>query len=437
MRLRWLVVVTVLGVLGCHADSLGPDQRKPPYLAVLSKIETGNLPDPNLKFEYRIIDVSAGGVFDTTVRLAPTDTLILSVRAATYEVRLQNLPPKCVSRYGPTEFVVIPEAINTAIARFFVSCNLPLAITVFTAGGPDSLSFVWELTGAGGTQRTGIIRVKEEVVILNPLPPGEYQFALWNLPSNCEVTTAGRRRQVAVVVPDGGTQLQFAVVCSQTANRPVITSFAWSYHDSAAVLLARVSDPDRNLLGYYFDVTDCNGRSLLPGGEIERGGLAGGRTALSPTATIVGGYELLQLGIADEVLEGSCASVRVVDDFGNTTPVVERPPIRPTGQPPRATAYNAFLVGTNYLTTQLEVEDPDADFWGVFVVAELRDGTLRGVPDGRNDIGIYNTQGYESNQVPNLFFQGRIAYSDVYAQIIYLVDGAGNFRRLVDRDPFK
>jgi hypothetical protein len=94
-------------------------------------------------------------------------------------------------------------------------------------------------------------------------------------------------------------------------------------------------------------------------------------------------------------------------------------------------------VGTNYLATQLEVEDPDADFWGVFVAAELRDGTLRGVPDGHNDIGIYNTQGYESNQVPNLFFQGRIAYSDVYAQFIYLVDGAGNFRRLVDRDPFK
>ncbi len=243
---------------------------------------------------------------------------------------------------------------------------------------------------------------------------------------------------MALVHPDGGTQLQFSVVCSQVENRPVITAFAWSYHDSAAVLLAQVSDPDRNLVGYYFDITDCNGRSLLPRGEIERGGLAGGRTALSPTATFIGAYELSQLGLPDDALEGSCATLRVVDGFGNTTPPVERPQLRPSlTAPPNATSYNAFLVGTSYLTTRLEVEDPDADYWGVFVAAELRDGALRGTTDGTNDIGIYNTQGYESNQIPDLVFQGRIAYSDVYAQIIYLVDAAGNFRKLVDRDPFK
>ncbi|MEZ4455742.1 MAG: hypothetical protein R2882_04195 [Gemmatimonadales bacterium] len=421
----------------CKGDSLGPARAGgPPYLAVVAKIESGTIADPSLKFEYRIRDVSEGGTLDTTIAVSPADTVILSVRPASYQIDLLELPPKCVSRYGPIDVVVVPEGINTALSRFFITCNAPLAVTVYTAGGPDTVQFVWELTNEAGVQQTGFIRNKLETLIFNPLTPGAYAFSIWNMPSNCEVITPGRRTQQVMVSADGGDLLQFSVTCSDPEHRPVIGSFTWSFHDSAAVFRADVSDPDRDLIGYYFDITDCEGHSVRPGGEIERGGLNTGRTAFAASTTIIGGYEYVQLGMGDAQLAGHCASLRVVDASGNTTPPVERPVLRDPGVPPVATDYNAFFIGTSRLATRLSVVDADGDFFGVFVLAELRDGVLRG-QDGETDIGIYNTQGYDNTLVPDLPLGGRITTADVYAQIVYLVDDKGHFRRIVDRDPFQ
>ena len=84
---------------GCHpGDATGPSQPKPPYIAVVAKVESGGLPDPNVKFQYHVTDLSTEGALDTLIDLAPSDTLILSVRPATYRIKLENLPAKCVSR---------------------------------------------------------------------------------------------------------------------------------------------------------------------------------------------------------------------------------------------------------------------------------------------------------------------------------------------------
>src|SRR5262245_56155857 len=91
-------VVSIIGGGACHAgESLGPDDQGPPYIAIVPKLETGTLPDAHVQFKYHVVDLSEGGVLDTMIVKAPTDTLILSVRPATYAVTLENIPEKCVS----------------------------------------------------------------------------------------------------------------------------------------------------------------------------------------------------------------------------------------------------------------------------------------------------------------------------------------------------
>jgi hypothetical protein len=125
----------------------------------------------------------------------------------------------------------------------------------------------------------------------------------------------------------------------------------------------------------------------------------------------------------------------VVDEYGNTTPVVESP-LLPGGQAPVASVFNAALRGTSWLSTTLLASDPDNDFVGTFVAAELRDGILF-PQDGEPDLGIYNTAGYLGTAVPDLPLGSRIQYYDIYSLIVYLVDGRGNFTRLEDTDVFR
>ncbi len=431
-----VLVAGLVGFAACKGgDSLGPSGAKPPYIAVVAKIEAGSLPDPNVKFNYRVIDLSAGGVLDTTITLAPTDTLILSVRPATYEITLENLPAKCVSRYGKTDIVAVPEGTNTAISRFFITCNAPLAVSIFTQGGPDTFQFVWNLDGPGGSQQTGFVDRREQVVILNPLPPGDYIFSVYNVPVDCEVTSPGRRSQKATVKASGGSLLQFSIICSQPAGRPELKTFKWSYRDGVAALYVEAHDPDANLIGYILDLTDCAGRSLLPNGAIERGGLQSLHTSYSQNPTIAAAH---QLDLSDVPGQTRCATLRLVDDFGNVTPLAERMPTPGGTFEPTVVRYNALVVGGIRLTTVLEVEDPSSMYVGAYLTLRLRDGVLGGAPDGKPDIGVYSNQGFlPGSQIPDVNFGSNRAIrspADVQAQVVYLIDRQGRFRRLVDDD---
>lgn len=434
--MRWAgVALAGLAVGGCHAgDSLDPSTPRPPYIAVVPVIETGALPDPALKFDYRIRDVSAGGTLDTVVTLAPTDTLILSVHPATYQIELGNLPKKCVSKYGTTDVVVVPEGINTAVSRFYINCDAPLSVVAFTLGGPDRFQFVWALDGQDGSHRTGFIEHREEAVIVNPLPPGTYVFSIWSTPSACEFTSPGRRSQTVVVPPKGGARLQFVITCSEEKRSPVLSTFRWTYHDGAVAFYADGHDEDGNLIGYAFDLTDCSGHSILPGGEMQRGGLQSWATYRNPDPVIVAAFDV---NLSDQELAGRCAALRLIDDFGNTSPFAEVLPNRTPGSPPFASAYNAVFAGETRLVTRLDASDTDGDYVGAFVTVTLRDGTL-GQLDGKPDVGLYNNQGFLTPQaIPDLPLGGRILFSDVYAQNVYLIDRQGRFTRLVDGDPFR
>lgn len=430
------LLLSAVALAACHPDAAGPSQARPPYIAVVSKIEAGALPDPNVRFQYRVTDLSTGGVLDTTVILAPADTLILSVRPASYQIKLENLPAKCVSRYGTTDVVVVPEGTNTAIARFFISCNPPLAVTLFTLGGPDVFQFVWDLEGPGGSHQTGFVTRREDVVILNPLAPGSYIFSVYNVPSDCDVTSPGHRSQRVTVTPEGGSLLQFSIICSQPAFRPELRKFRWSYHDSVAAFYVEAHDSDANLVGYMFDLTDCAGNSVLRNGAVERGGLQSWSTYLNPDPVFVA---VIQLDLANADVRDRCASLRLIDDFGNTTPLVERLQTPAAPFLPIPSRYNAQLAGPERLVTVLDVDDPAGVYVGFFVALQLRDGLL-GTPDGHPDIGLYTNQGFlPGTQIPDVEFgPGRkiTNYGDVQAQLLYLVDREGRFRRFIDADLF-
>jgi hypothetical protein len=133
---------------------------------------------------------------------------------------------------------------------------------------------------------------------------------------------------------------------------------------------------------------------------------------------------------------GRCTALRVEDQLGNTTPVLELPIRAGEGSAPHATTFNAFTIGMTAIHTSVDVVDAEGDFVGVFAAARMRDGVLA-PPDGNPDIGIYNAAGYLGAEIPDLAFSSRIQYGDVYAVTLFLIDAAGHVTRVVDNDPFR
>ena len=425
----------LLVLAGCPSgESLGPEPRKPPYLAIVAKAETGILTEPGIKYRYRVKALTTGSTFDTVITVSPADTVILQVEPGTYDVKLGDLPAKCVSRYGLTQEIVVPPGTNTAIARYYISCNVPLAVRVYTAGLAVDPNFIWQLESRTGSHNlTGVIQNRDETLIFSSISAGDYTVSLWNAPEQCVFTNNGGRHQKVTVKPTGGGALTFSVICSKPANRPEVIDFRWTYHDSSVVFLATLKDPDYNLSSYIFDLTDCEGNTVLSKGSVQRAGLSAGRTAYQLEPTVIGAFEF---GLSDRELAGHCASLRVEDLDGNTSPLVERLPTFTGESAPEATRFNAVLFSQQLLRTTLAARDADGDFFGTFVMARLRDGALS-PPDGAFDLGIYNAAGYEGTTIPDLPLGGRIAYTDVYGIIVYLVDLHGNFRKYVDDDTFK
>lgn len=426
-----LISVAAAGAMACSGGT-EPTEDGPPYLAIIPKV-SGLAPGDTLpRARYLVQDLSTGGMLDTVIVAAPADTVILPVRPATYGVTLLNLSPTCVSRYGVEAEAVVPEGVNTAVVRYYITCNVPLTVTVSAVGltPPDS-SFIWELSG-GSVLRTGIAPLRG-TVLFEDLAPGTYRFSLYNVPETCAFLSSGGRTQTVTVPPSGQAQLKFGISCARESARPEIRSLFAGYHDGVGVFILHARDPDRDIRGYFWDLTDCNGRSLLPGGARERGGLGSGRTANWDTLTVIGAFEL---GLPDSGFAGQCAMVRVIDAGGNASRALEVPLRDAVTSRPRARSFNARFQGQERLSVDLEVEDPDGDFAGVFGAARLRDGVVS-MPDGQPDIGIYHPAGYLGQTLPDLLLGSRILFSDVYASIVYLVDQKGNFTRLVDEDLFR
>lgn len=423
----WALLLTILiGLAGC-GDATGPTQ--PPYIAIVAVITAAPGTDIGTAYAYRIEEISGTLKIDKTFRVAPTDTVIMPVKPATYRITLTGLPPQCQVRNGAQIFLLVPVGSNTAIWRYQISCESQLTLTTGTDGFAADNGFIYRVSGPAG-DRTGIM-TGNDTTRMDGLAPGEYDVTLSHVAPNCVVTSDGGTALHFTLDGTGGGRAEFRIVCSDEARRPHLLSFGSSYHDGTSGFLFRVTDPDRDVERYAWDITDCHGKSVLPGGGRLRRGLSQDRSAGQDTVTVFGAIEL---GLPDAGMQGRCTSIRVADEFGNTTPVVEEMIGNETGAGPRPAYFNAQFTTTASLSTQLTITDPM--FAGVFAAALLRDGILF-APDGNPDLGVFNTEGYTDVLVPTVpLGGGRPQYFDYVAVILYLFDSRGNFIRIEDDDLF-
>jgi hypothetical protein len=344
-------------------------------------------------------------------------------------VELSGLPAWCASRYGEDQYVVVFDPPSTALARYYVTCRAPLTVQVSNEGpAPPDPEIVYRLA-SGAFSRAGILH-PHDTLRFDGLAPGEYEFAMSLIADPCVVTTDGGAHPRITIPQGGGAVLDLRIACSEPSQRPRFLHTAASYHDGVSAFVFRVFDPDRDVERYVWDLTDCAGTSVVPGGARLRRGLSSGRTRDRDTVTVIGVYEP---GLSAAEVAGRCTALRVADQLGNTTPLVEVPIRATPGVAPAATMFNAYSVGTSAIRTDLAVQDGDGDFLGVFATARMRDGVLF-APDGNLDVGIYTVAGDLGATVQDLPLGSRIQYGDVYAVVLYLIDAAGHFTRIEDAD---
>ncbi len=424
----YLLLLTLLGLAGCDG---GTQPTQPPYIALIPVITAESGTDVGTQYTYRVTEISGTLHIDETRRVTPRDTVIIPVKPATYRVTISGLPSQCRVQDGAEIYLLVPEGSNTAVWRFLISCQSLITLTTGTDGYAPDDAYIWELKQGGAPVRSGIVG-GNDTVRLDGFPPGDYSVELAHVADHCVISSDGGARRPFTTSGGGGARADFRVMCSDPAHRPELLFFAASYHDSTSGLTFRVADPDGDVERYFWDITDCHGTSAITDGRRQRRGLLLRAPSGPDTLTVFGAIELdLPLG----QLAGRCTSIRVQDEYGNTTPVVERPiPAAPAAGPQPA-LFNARLTTTTTLTTQLQVTA--ASYAGAFAAATLRDGILF-PPDGRPDLGVFNALGYPDDVlIPTVpLGGGRPQYYDYYSVIVYLFDAQGNFSRFEDDDLF-
>ena len=427
-----VLVWVALGGAACR-EATAPAMA-PPYLAIVTRVVAPSPAGIGARYTYRVREASGTLGIDTVVVAAPTDTVILSVPPATYFVELSGVPPVCKTRDAGRAAVVVPPNTNTSIVRYFVTCQAQLTVTMATEGDSaavDSL-YAYHLRTSDGAEHLGLLRGRDTLVFFH-LPEGPATLDLGGLAANCDVTSDGGESPRFVVDSAGGIELDLRVVCSKPDRRPRLEWTRASYHDGVGGLVFHAADPDWDMVGFSWDLTDCHRASLLPGGRRVRDRLQSGRTQNRDTVTVLSAFEI---GLPDSLARGACAAVWVFDYQGNISPIVEVPLDAGDGSPPVATSFNARFLGPQLLRTDLTAADPDGDFLGVFAAALLRDGA-KGPPDGVPDLGYYNTAGFLGAQLPDVALGGgNLTFDNYFAVIVYLFDARGNFTRLEDADLF-
>jgi hypothetical protein len=424
------VLAALLGLAGTACE---PTTEVVPvsYLAVVALFDDSAAAG-RLTLRYHIAELSGTVGVDTLIERPARDTLILELPPATYAVGLDGLPSTCTVSRGTEQWVQVYPPPSTALARYFVRCQPALTLLTTTEGSRADSLYVWTLDGPAG-RRSGLIGGNDSLRF-DSLAPGSYDVVLSHVAPNCVVVSDGGPFRLAAVPPGGGASLRYRVACSDPAHRPQLLSLAASARGASVAFTLRATDPDRDMDRYIFDVTDCAGRSVLPSGSRQRGGLAVGRTANADTVLLVVGFDV---GVTDSALAGRCAAVRLADQAGNTTPIHEVPlGVRRGGQPPMATTFAARVSG-GVLRTDVQAFDPDGDFAGYFYQLRVRDGVF-GSPDGTPDVALFNTAGYLTLPLPELVVgSGLLRAEDILAVVVFLIDARGQFVRLEDTDIYQ
>lgn len=423
----------VLFLAACAGDSTAPPPPAgPPYIAIVTLVDAPTGADVGGPYRYVLRGLSSTAPLDTTITAAPTDTIIVSVKPGTYDLALEGLPAKCLTRFGTEQTIVVPEASNTAIARYTVICRPLLRLQVITEGNVLDDRYVYRVTGAGVT-RTGTVGALDQVFV-EGLPAGDYDVELTNIAANCTPVSAPRAAARVSVASSGNATVAFRIGCSDPGRRPLLHAVTaqWAGDQSIGVTIAG-SDPDRDLDRYVLDVTDCAGRSVRA--ELEptvQRGLRSDRTAFQDSILVLTALDLLER--ADAGPGPRCIAARLGDAGGNTTPFAEAV-IRSAAPSlaPVVTTFNARYEGTTAIATRLNAVDRQDDFAGVWAQLRLRDGVL-GALDGRPDIGFYNVAGFLGTALPNVPLGGRIQFGDVLAVEAFVFDRQGNVALVRDTD---
>jgi hypothetical protein len=424
-RSRFLIASVLMLVAACGQESDPGGRAGPPYLAIVNKLDIPAGITAGARYTFQVTEISGTTGIDTTIRAAPTDTIILSVVPATYRITVDSLPTNCSMRDGPEQFVLVPEGANTAVARFQVICSSPLVIETGTDGAGADDQYYVRLSGGGIAERFLIIGGNDTLRV-DSLPGGAYEVELGAIAPNCDVTSDGRERRRLELAAQGGARVSFRVRCSDPARRPSVVRYESGMQDGGFAFYVIGADPDRDIERYTYDVTDCDGNSLIPRGPRTRRGLSSGRTSRADTLTVIGAFEL---GISAGTTP-MCASLRLEDEQGNTTSWIDRRlGLSPGGAAPVFVSAGLGFVGTSLIQVSVAVADLDDDFVGLFPLARLSDGAL-GAPDGQPDIGAFNAAGYLAPPLPDVpLGNGRPGLADYHAIILYGIDLRGNVTR--------
>lgn len=428
-RAGWFGLL-VGAAVGCSNYELLESKPRigPPYIVVLVRTIAPPGIATDQRYRIRVQDLSAFGFVDSLITAEATDTILLSVPPSTYQVSIPDLPSKCRLQGGvASQTEVLVENTNTAVFRFSVLCQAQLVLETLGAGQQADGEFVYRIAAPSGKERLGVIRLNDTLA-LDGFEPGSHVVRLAHVAGNCYVISDGGASRSFTINPSGQVNVAFRVACSDPATEPTIIRLAGTYRDGVSGVVITAIDPNRDIDRYYWDLTDCQRRTVQSGGQA-RGSLAGGRPS-SDTLIVLGVFDV---GLPDAALAGKCVAVRVEDLRGNSTDIYEVP-LGTTGSAPSATDFNAVVRGTIAIDTKLEVADPDGDYLGFFAQARLLDGTF-GDPDGKPDIGFFNTAGYLGTRVPSVpLGNGRppaAAYTSIF---LYLIDRAANVRRVEDFD---
>lgn len=424
----------MLSLLCLLAGCRGIDEPPgPPYLAIVTDMYAlGSATAPD-EVTYRITDLNAPLGQPKRIRRAAGDTVIVSLPPSAYQVQVEGLPSRCQVSNGAARAIVLTDADNTGIIRYSIQCLGMVNVAVVADGPTLDASFVYRVRHQDGTERTGLVGANDTTTV-DDAGPGTYEVRLGGVATNCVIVSDGGPVQRVVASSTGGATASFRVSCADLARRPQLLSLVGGYSMGAAILTFRVWDPDHDVDGYVFDLTDCRGNSVLPDKrERIRRGLLNGRAQLADTLVVVGAYDL---GLPPESVVGRCTEIRVFDERGNTSVILDHRMNSSGGFAPTVRFFNATLQGTASVTSLLAATDPENDIVGHFVLVRLRDGVL-GPPDGSADLGSMDPAGYLGLEVPPIPTTGRIRWDDVLSVIVFVIDAKGNAVRVEDADIFR
>jgi hypothetical protein len=383
------------------------------------------------RITYRVRMLSTPSNIDTLVSVAPQDTVYLQLPIATYGVTLDGFPNVCSVRDGIERAAVLYDIGTTSIVRYSISCKLSLQLNVITEGVLPTAPYVYVLSNGAGAERSGSAKIND-TLRFDGLPAGEYRLRFGFVPSNCVLLSPGGRPAIVTVSPQGGGTAEAHFACADAPNRPVIAAFVPTLVDGAVGIWMKIVDPQKDQERVYLDITNCDGRSLTPGGEVFRRGLStaprlGGDTAIVAT--------VFDLFLPDTATAPRCAAVRLTDIVGNTSTIVEQllQPSIPTTN--TINSWNAsYLFGTT-LRLDVQSKNPTDPTLMWFIGLRVRDGVLAGVTDGFPDRAIVNTTGSRGSTVVDVALgNGRPQYGDYQQCILYTFDATGRMARIVDAD---